>query len=69
LRDSILPILPVFISYLSGTAANEAKNSQVKLEQQAMASPLFINNTVNESLPITAAVTKKAASQEYHKFK
>jgi Electron transfer DM13 len=32
-------------------------------------SPLFISNTVNESLPTTAAVTnKKAASQEYQKF-
>jgi Electron transfer DM13 len=32
-------------------------------------SPLFISNTVNEPLPITAAVTnKKAASQEYQKF-
>jgi hypothetical protein len=32
-------------------------------------SPLLVSNTVNEPLPITAAVTsKKVASQEYHKF-
>jgi Electron transfer DM13 len=32
-------------------------------------SPLFINNTVNESLPTTAAiVNKNLASQEYQKF-
>lgn len=32
-------------------------------------SPLFTSNTVNEPLPITAAVTsKKVASQEYQKF-
>jgi cytochrome c-type biogenesis protein len=29
LSPCILPILPGFISYLSGTAANEAKNSQI----------------------------------------
>jgi hypothetical protein len=32
-------------------------------------SPLFVSNTVNEPLPITAAVaSKKVASQEYQKF-
>ena len=32
-------------------------------------SPLFINNTVNEPLPTTAAiVNKNSASQEYQKF-
>jgi cytochrome c-type biogenesis protein len=34
LSPCILPILPGFISYLSGTAANEAKNSQSQTETE-----------------------------------